>query len=83
MADRIEDAVWVDKPTAAAAQPAHRGLTRRFRAGWPFDLLDLIAVLGLVLLGASLALVWLPLAGVVVGVLLIVYALVAALPARS
>jgi hypothetical protein len=55
---------------------------RRFRESWPFDLLDVVALLGLLILGYSLALIWVPLAGIVVGSLLIVYAFVAALPPR-
>jgi hypothetical protein len=55
----------------------------RARASWPFDWTDLIAALGLLLVGASLAMVWLPLAGVVVGSLLLVYAVLAALPPRG
>jgi hypothetical protein len=55
---------------------------QRFRASWPFDFLDFIALVGLLLLGGALALVWVPLAGIVVGSLLIVYAFVAALPPR-
>jgi hypothetical protein len=60
-----------------------RGYMRRVRASWPFDWLDLIALLGLLLVGASLYLVWPPLAGVVVGVMLIVYAFYAAIPTRQ
>lgn len=71
---------------ALEAQPAPlqpRGLLRRVRLSWPFDWLDLIALVGLLLVGGSLALVWLPLAGIVVGVLLILYAFMAALPPRG
>lgn len=59
-----------------------RGLMRRVRASWPFDWLDALALGGLSLVGGCLALVWLPLAGVVVGIVLIVYAFLAALPPR-
>ena len=65
------------------AQPPRPSALRRVRASWPFDVLDLVALLGLLLVGASLALIWLPLAGIVVGALLIVYAFMAALPPRQ
>lgn len=58
-------------------------MMQRFRASWPFDFLDAIALLGLLLIGGSLAIIWLPLAGVVMGSLLLVYAFVAALPPRT
>lgn len=58
-------------------------MLRRVRAAWPFDTLDLLALVGLVMLGLSLALVWVPLAGVVVGSLVIVYAVMAAMPPRT
>lgn len=64
-------------------QAPRRGMLRRARASWPFDVLDLIALAGLVLVGYSIALVWVPLAGVVVGVLLMLYAFLAALPPRG
>ncbi len=40
----------------------------------PFDVADIFAVLGLLLLGYGLTLVWEPLAPIVVGTLLIAYA---------
>lgn len=68
---------------AQAPPPSQRGMLRRVRASWPFDWLDAIALIGLLLLGGSIALVWPPLAGAVVGVVLIVYAFLAALPPRG
>lgn len=56
---------------------------RRARASWPFDVLDLVALLGLLMVGGSLALVWLPLAGIVVGGLLMGWSFLAALPPRG
>ena len=67
---------------AQSTPPPSRGLLRRARAAWPFDWLDLIALMGLLLVGGSVALVWLPLAGVVVGSALLLYAILAALPPR-
>jgi hypothetical protein len=60
-----------------------RGYMRRVRASWPLDLLDVIALVGLLLVGFGLYVVWEPLAAVVVGVLLIVYAFYAAIPPRQ
>lgn len=58
-------------------------MLRRVRASSPFDALDIVALIGLLILGASLVMVWLPLAGVVVGSIIMVYAFMAALPPRT
>jgi hypothetical protein len=68
---------------AQQQRPRGGGALRRVRASWPFDWMDLVALSGLLLIGGSLALIWLPLAGLVVGALLIVYAFMAALPPRA
>ena len=56
-------------------------MLRRARAAWPLDGLDLAFIAGVLLVGASLAMVWVPLAGVVVGAILAGWAILAALPA--
>ena len=55
---------------------------RRIRAAWPFDILDALALVGLVLLAYGCSLVTPPLPWIVTGSLLLIYAFVAALPAR-
>jgi hypothetical protein len=55
----------------------------RARLAWPFDLMDLAFLAGVLLLGIGLWLVWEPLALVVTGIVLMVWAFVAALPPRS
>lgn len=85
MTDRIEEPITVGRrlqPVTPVVAPT-RGITRRFRAAWPFDLLDLLALAGLLLLGGGLAIVWPPLALCIVGALVMVYAVVAALPPRG
>lgn len=51
---------------------------RRVRAGWPFDLLDVIAFLGLCILAYGCYLVHPAVAWIVTGVLLLLYAFAAA-----
>ena len=57
-------------------------MLRRVRASWPFDWLDLVGLFGLLLVGGSIAIIWLPLAGIVVGTVLMLWAFLAALPPR-
>jgi hypothetical protein len=56
---------------------------RRIRAAWPLDILDALALVGLVLLAYGCSLVTPPLAWIVTGSLLLIYAFVAALPPRG
>jgi hypothetical protein len=57
-------------------------MLRRVRAAWPFDILDALALVGLVLLAYGCSLVNPALPWIVTGVLIMAYALIAALPAR-
>lgn len=58
-------------------------MLRRVRAAWPFDTLDLMFFGGLGILTLSIAVRDLVLAGIVLGVVLMAYAFIAALPPRS
>jgi hypothetical protein len=49
----------------------------------PFDVVDVLALTGIAILGWALALIWLPLAGVVVGSAILIYAFMAALPPKE
>lgn len=55
----------------------------RARAAWPFDVMDLLFIAGALLVGGGLWLIWVPLALVVVGIILMVWAFISALPART
>jgi hypothetical protein len=55
---------------------------RRIRAAWPLDILDVLALVGLVLLAYGCSLTP-PLPWIVTGGLLLIYAFVAALPPRG
>lgn len=57
-------------------------MMRRVRAAWPFDILDALALVGLVLIAYGCSLLSAALPWIVTGVLIMVYAIVAALPAR-
>lgn len=53
------------------------------RSRAPFDLSDALGVIGLVSLAYGLGLIWLPLAFIVAGVLLLVYVVLLSLPPRG
>lgn len=54
----------------------------RARASWPFDLMDLAFLAGILLLGGGLWLIWVPLALIVTGIVVMAWAFIAALPPR-
>lgn len=58
-------------------------MLRRVRASWPFDILDLLSLAGLLLLAYGCSLLHPALPWIVTGVLVMVYAFLAALPARG
>lgn len=58
-------------------------MIRQMRSRAPFDLSDALGVIGLVSLAYGLGLIWLPLAFIVAGVLLLVYVVLLSLPPRG
>lgn len=58
-------------------------MLRKFRAAWPFDAHDLLALVGLILLSTGCWLVSPALALIVAGALVIAFAFVSALPPRT
>jgi hypothetical protein len=82
--DRVDAPITVGRRLEPVERSVtQRGITRRFRAAWPLDTIDILVFVGWLLLGGSIALVWVPLAGVVMGALLLVFAFVAGLPTRT
>ncbi len=78
MVDRVEPVGPMSQPQLA--QP--KGVLRRARAAWPFDVADILALIGLLLLAFGCFLVHPALAFIVTGVLVMGYAILASLPAR-